>query len=56
MRYLHPEDGPRLAAEDLAGHHDDPARAQALVDRINWALAGPLDYAVLARKAQPVSG
>ena len=56
VRYLHPEDVPRLAAEDLAGHHDDPDRAQALVDRINWALAGPLDYAVLARKAPPVAG
>lgn len=56
VRYLHPEDVPRLEAQDLAGHHDDPSRAQALVDRINWALAGPLDYAVLARKAPPVAG
>ncbi len=56
VRYLHPEDVPRLEPEDLAGHHDDPNRAQALVDRINWALAGPLDYAVLARKAPPVAG
>lgn len=56
VRYLHPEDVPRLEAQDLAGHQDDPARAQGLVDRINWALAGPLDYAVLARKAPPVAG
>jgi len=56
VRYLHTEDVPRLTAEDLAGHAEDPARAQSLVDRINWALAGPLDYAVLARKAAPAAG
>ena len=56
VRYLHTEDVPRLSPEDLAGHADDPVRAQSLVDRINWALAGPLDYAVLARKAAPVAG
>ncbi len=51
VRYLHEEDVPRLAPADLAGNEADPARTQALVDRINWALAGPLDYAVLARKS-----
>lgn len=56
LRFLHPEDVPRLEAQDLAGHEDDPGRAQALVDRINWALTGPLDYAVLARKAPPAAG
>lgn len=55
VRYLHPEDVPKLEPQDLVGHADDPARAQALTDRINWALAGPLDYAILARKAPPVS-
>ena len=56
VRYLHDEDVPLLAATDLVGHDTDPARTQALVDRINWALAGPLDYAVLARKAPALEG
>lgn len=51
VRFLHAEDTVRLAPTDLAGHAEDPARAQLLVDRINWALSGPLDYAVIARKA-----
>ena len=36
-----------LSVDDLApnGHL---ARAQQLVDRINWALSGPLDYCVIA--------
>ena len=54
VRFLHSEDTDRLEPEDLVSNDADPARAQALVDRINWALAGPLDYAVIARKAQPV--
>ncbi len=49
VRFLHPEDAPRLTPADLAV--DDPQRAQALVDRINWAMFGPLDYAIVARKA-----
>jgi SAM-dependent methyltransferase len=49
VRFLHAEDGPRLEATDLDEH--DPDRTQELADRINWALFGPLDYAVLARKA-----
>ena len=48
VRFLHPEDTPTLTADDLAG--DDPERNQALVDRINWAMFGPLDYAIIARK------
>lgn len=54
VRFLHAEDTERLEPEDLVSAGDDPARARALVDKINWALAGPLDYAVIARKAQPV--
>jgi SAM-dependent methyltransferase/uncharacterized protein YoxC len=52
VRFLHPEAGPRLRPEDLADHAADPARAQRLVDQINWALSGPLDYAVVAHKAR----
>jgi O-antigen chain-terminating methyltransferase len=48
VRFLHPEDMPTLTAADLSV--DDPDRAQALVDRINWAMFGPLDYAIIARK------
>lgn len=48
VRFLHPEDTPRLTPADLT--IDDPARAQTLVDRINWAMFGPLDYAIVARK------
>ncbi|MEO6988200.1 MAG: methyltransferase domain-containing protein [Aquihabitans sp.] len=54
VRFLHSEDTERLEPEDLVSNDSDPARAQALVDKINWALAGPLDYAVIARKAHPV--
>ncbi|HEY4377682.1 MAG TPA: methyltransferase domain-containing protein [Acidimicrobiales bacterium] len=48
VRYLHEEDKVRLEAGDLAG---DPGRAQVLADHVNWALFGPLDVAILARKA-----
>ncbi len=52
LRYLHPdEDVNRLRPEDLVGV--DEVRAGAVVERINWALFGPLDYAVLARKPAP---
>lgn len=54
VRYLNAEDAPRLAPDDLAPT-DDAARTQLLVDRINWSLSGPLDYAVVARKASTVS-
>jgi O-antigen chain-terminating methyltransferase len=49
-RYLNPEGGPMLDADDLAlgGTRE---RAQALVDRINWALGGPMDFGIVARKA-----
>ena len=53
IRYLHPVGGDVLEPEDLASHETDPHRARALVDRINWALTGPMDYAVVARKARP---
>ena len=55
VRYLHSEDTDRLEPEDLMSNDADPARARALVDKINWALAGPLDYAVIARKAEPAT-
>jgi SAM-dependent methyltransferase len=50
VRYLNAEDTERLTIDDLAPTADE-ARAQQLVDRINWALSGPLDYGVVARKA-----
>ena len=50
VRYLNTEDGPRLSIDDLAPN-GELARSQQLVDRINWALSGPLDYAIVARKA-----
>ncbi|MCU1453443.1 MAG: methyltransferase type 11 [Acidimicrobiales bacterium] len=50
VRFLHAEEGkPRLQADDLGGSE----RAQGVADHINWALFGPLDVAVLARKAAP---
>jgi hypothetical protein len=53
VRYGPASDGPRLGVDDLVTADDDPVRAQAVVDRINWALAGPTDFAVVARKAAP---
>jgi SAM-dependent methyltransferase len=49
-RYLNPEGGPQLDVDDLAtaGTRD---RARTLVDRINWALGGPMDFGLVARKA-----
>lgn len=52
VRYLHSEAGVRLRPEDLVDHDVEPERAQRLVDQINWALSGPLDYAVIAHKAR----
>ncbi|MCU1351198.1 MAG: methyltransferase type 11 [Acidimicrobiales bacterium] len=56
VRFLHAEDKPHLQASDFGGDE----RSQALSDHINWALFGPLDVAVLARKAgsvdEPASG
>lgn len=49
-RYLNPEDGPQLDVDDLSTV-GDRARARALVDRINWALGGPMDFGLVARKA-----
>ncbi|MEO6628899.1 MAG: methyltransferase domain-containing protein [Aquihabitans sp.] len=51
VRYSVESNVATLSVEDLATVDDDPARAQALVERVNWALAGPLRFAVLARKA-----
>lgn len=51
VRYSVEPDVATLSIEDLATVDDDPARAQALVDQVNWALGGPLRFAVLARKA-----
>ena len=53
-RFLNPGDGPDLTATDLSATAD-PARNQQIADRINWALNGPLDYGVVARKASPAS-
>ncbi|WP_426573388.1 methyltransferase domain-containing protein [Aquihabitans sp. McL0605] len=50
VRYLNIEDLPALTVDDLAPN-GELARSQALVDRVNWALSGPLDYCVVARKA-----
>ena len=54
VRYCHAEDAPHLQLDDLAADAD-PVHAQDLVDRINWALFGPLDYAIVARKAGAVA-
>jgi SAM-dependent methyltransferase len=54
VRYLNPEDVPALTIDDLAPN-GELARSQELVDRINWALSGPLDYSVVAHKA-PAAG
>jgi SAM-dependent methyltransferase len=51
VRYLNAEDGPTLTVDDLAPN-GELERSQELVDRINWSLAGPLDYGVVARKAR----
>lgn len=48
-------DGPRLGIDDLASADADPARAEALVERLNWVLAGPTTFLVAARKASPPS-
>lgn len=53
LRYLHPDDV-RLTTDDLTPA--DPVRVQGALDRINWAMFGPPDYAVLARKASSRSG
>ena len=54
VRYLNPEDVPALTVDDLAPN-GELARSQQLVDRINWALSGPLDYGIVATKA-PATG
>ena len=54
VRYLNPEDVPSLTVDDLAPN-GELARSQQLVDRINWALSGPLDYGIVAVKA-PTTG
>jgi SAM-dependent methyltransferase len=50
VRFLNAEEGPALTVDDLAPN-GELARSQELVDRINWALAGPLDYGIVATKA-----
>jgi SAM-dependent methyltransferase len=54
VRYLNTEDVPTLTVDDLAPN-GELVRSQALVDRINWALSGPLDYGIVAVKA-PAAG
>lgn len=52
VRYLAPSEAPRLTVQDLAATDDDDReRVQRVVDQVNWSLSGPMDYAVLARKA-----
>lgn len=53
IRYLHTEDGVRTAAEHFGGG----AAGQQVADDLNWALFGPLDYAVVAHKlvAEPTA-
>ena len=46
---------PQLTVDDLAPN-GPLARSQELVDHLNWALAGPLDYGIVARKAPTPSG
>lgn len=50
VRYLNIEDVAALTVDDLAPN-GELARSQQLVDRINWALSGPLDYGIVATKA-----
>lgn len=49
-RFLNAEGSMDLTVDDLAPV-GTRARAQNLVDRINWALGGPMDFGVVARKA-----
>ncbi|MEZ5139843.1 MAG: hypothetical protein R2711_14085 [Acidimicrobiales bacterium] len=49
-RYLNPEGGAELEVDDLAPLAGRD-RARQVVDRINWALGGPLDVGIVARKA-----
>lgn len=53
IRFDRMPDGPEFHTDDLVTADDDPVRARALIDRLNWTLGGPLDVAVLARKATP---
>ncbi|HRW36325.1 MAG: methyltransferase domain-containing protein [Acidimicrobiales bacterium] len=49
-RYLNPEGGAELEVDDLAPLAGRD-RARQVVDRINWALGGPMDFGIVARKA-----
>lgn len=51
LRFLHPTDTPPLELPAIEGV--DTSRVEAALGRLNWALMGPQDYAVLARKAAP---
>ncbi len=53
VRYLHAEGGAHTQAEHFGGG----AAGQQLADAVNWALFGPLDYAVVAHKlaAEPTA-
>jgi len=48
LRFLHEVEGPRFDADALGG---GGAASQVVAD-LNWAMYGPPDYAVLARKAR----
>jgi O-antigen chain-terminating methyltransferase len=53
VRYVHPSGKSGLPVELVEG---DGARARESLDHLNWSLFGPLDYAVIARKAGPPPG
>jgi O-antigen chain-terminating methyltransferase len=48
LRYLHPSREAGFSLPD-----DDEPQRRRLVDHLNWAFFGPLDYAVIGRKAKP---
>lgn len=50
VRFLNTEDGPHFATTDFAPTPGSETRVEEVVERVNWALFGPLDYVVLARK------
>ncbi len=49
VRFMHPPAGLRYELPDVDGL--DEAEVRRLVDELNWALHGPMDYAVVGYKA-----
>ncbi len=52
VKFLHPVDGRPDGAGP--GDHDAPTPADQMAERVRWALAGPQDYALIARR--PAAG